>query len=160
MKSLSIGEIPETIAIQTLLWQSIELQDEVENQVEVGIEVGKKKEFENAIKLALHINIELAKEILRKISNDDDIKKSLWLLIVEKTLGLKSDVDIRNTLQLLDESEGILGIEDILPLLPDDIDITLLKDDICKALQKNSTVMGDLQLKMEEISESADGITK
>lgn len=57
-----------------------------------------------------------------KVEDDEDLRKKLWLMIakhvIEQEKGTKRE-NIRKAIAFLNETDGLLKIEDILPFFPD-----------------------------------------
>jgi hypothetical protein len=60
---------------------------------------------------------------------------------------------------LLAESNGILRVEDLMPLLPDFTEIDMFKEEICHTLEDCGSRIDHLKLEMSELAESAESIT-
>jgi len=88
--------------------------------------------FDEALNLALGLDIELAKSIARKAESDDHQKK-LWLTIAEHILTRNLDIQVATS--LLRECR-LLKIEDILPFFPNYTTIDFFKDAIRDSLQE------------------------
>ena len=116
-----------------------------------------------AVAAALAIDVSWAKE-LASACNDSEIKKGLWLSIakymIHSDVGNTSSGDVRDALILLDESNGLLKIEDILPLLPDFTEIDVFKDHICATLESCGHRIENLQQDMDDLSASSEEIQK
>ena len=50
--------------------------------------------------------------------------------------------------------------KDLLPLCPDDVDMSLVRDDVSEALQRNAGTKQALQADMEDLGDAADSIIK
>ena len=88
--------------------------------------------FDDAVKLALKFDIELAKSIARKAETDEH-QKRLWVQIAENILTKNADIEIATS--LLSECR-LLKIEDILPFFPDYTTIDYFRDPIRSTLQE------------------------
>lgn len=110
---------------------------------------------QTALECALEIDLELAKTVAKRAATDDQ-KKSLWLLVAGHVV--KEDVHAKGALALIQESDGYLQIEDLLPLLPEFTEIDLFKEEICLALEQSESQIETLKAEMEELSESAEAI--
>lgn len=114
---------------------------------------------QTAMECALGIDLELAKTVAKTVSKrafTDAKKKSLWLLVASHVV--KEDVHAKGALGLIQESDGYLQIEDLLPLLPEFTEIDLFKEEICLALEQSESQIETLKAEMEELSESAEAI--
>ncbi|CAL5358494.1 unnamed protein product [Camellia sinensis] len=68
------------------------------------------------------VDPELAKAEVDKVENDEDLRKTLWLMVakhvIEQEKGTKRE-NIRKAIAFLKETDGLLKIEDILTFFPD-----------------------------------------
>uniref|UniRef100_A0A914ECY7 Vacuolar protein sorting-associated protein 18 homolog n=1 Tax=Acrobeloides nanus TaxID=290746 RepID=A0A914ECY7_9BILA len=130
------------------------------------------KQFENAIRLALSMDdIELAKECASEHLNtrdpndsdlffEDDIdnnisdeaKKRVWLLIARYMINKNKD-DVASCMKLLQESSGLLKIQDILPYFPEFTKIEHFKEPLCSCLKEHSS---KIQEQQKELANSTD----
>lgn len=108
-----------------------------------------------AVEAALKVDISLAKKVALN-PRDANQKKKLWLIIALHVIT--TDSDAKRALLLIQESDGTLKIEDLLPLLPDFTEIELFKEDICGTLEECGQRIDHLKFEMEELSETAEGI--
>jgi hypothetical protein len=118
-----------------------------------------------AVSAALSIDVAWAKSIAAGAAGaDNEVKKSLWLSIAKYLIrregSTPSSGDVRDALALLDESGGVLKIEDILPLLPDFTEIDVFKENICATLESCGHRIENLQHDMDELSASSEEIQK
>jgi hypothetical protein len=109
-----------------------------------------------AVGAALHVDIEVAKNIARS-PMDDSVKKEFWIMIAKHVI--LHDSNAIRALGLLSESGDALKIEDLLPLLPDFTEIEFFKEEICRTLEDCGAHIDHLKLEMEELSESAENIS-
>lgn len=133
------------------------------------------KLFEDAIHLALLIptsNYKLAKNIAHEfsqqftklpVSKDEAAQttneiKRLWLLIAKYVVQNVSAKNITPVLDIINESEGILSIEDILPYLEDFTEIGPFKKDIKSSLQKYTVEIEKLKYEMSTYTKNAEAI--
>lgn len=91
--------------------------------------------YEEAVELALRVDIGLAKENASKPKNEE-MAKRLWLMIARHLIEDKK-ASVKEALALLNECP-YLKIEDILPFFPDFVVIDDFKPEICKSLQEYS----------------------
>ena len=110
---------------------------------------------EEAVATALGIDVELAKFIAVK-AIDNEKKKKLWVMIARYFIN--TNVDVKLVLSLIGESMEIIGIEDLLPYLPDFTQLDLFKDEICKTLEGYTSKIEYLKAEMTDLSDSADNI--
>lgn len=111
--------------------------------------------YEEAVDLALKVDVELAKKNADKPEDDEELKKKLWLRIARHVV--EEEKDIRKAMDFLHECE-LLKIEDILPFFPDFVTIDHFKDAICTSLQEYNQHIETLKEEMEEATQSAKEI--
>ncbi|KAJ8378135.1 hypothetical protein AAFF_G00247730 [Aldrovandia affinis] len=87
--------------------------------------------YEEAVDLALQVDVDLAKSCADLPEDDEELRKKLWLKIARHV------------------------IEDILPFFPDFVTIDHFKEAICGSLEEYSRHIDGLQREMEEATESA-----
>lgn len=110
------------------------------------------KLFEEAVDLALKVDIEKAKIYADKPEDDDVLRKKLWLKIARHVV--ESQLGIAKAMELLNEC-SLLKIEDILPFFPDFATIDQFKDAICKSLQDYNKHIDQLKNDMQDATASA-----
>ncbi|KAJ8042892.1 Vacuolar protein sorting-associated protein 18-like [Holothuria leucospilota] len=112
--------------------------------------------YEEAVDLALQVDVDLAKRCAEKPDEDDEgMKKKLWLQIAKHVV--KEQSDIQKAMEILQECT-LLKIEDVLPFFPDFVTIDHFKDAICSSLQNYNQHIHNLKNDMDEASESAEAI--
>ncbi|PIK43476.1 putative vacuolar protein sorting-associated protein 18-like [Apostichopus japonicus] len=112
--------------------------------------------YEEAVDLALQVDVDLAKRCAEKPEEDDEgMKRKLWLQIAKHVV--KEQSDIQKAMEILQECP-LLKIEDVLPFFPDFVTIDHFKDAICSSLENYNTNIQNLQTDMDEASESAEAI--
>jgi len=94
--------------------------------------------YEEAVELALRVDVDLAKENASK-PRDEEVVKRLWLMIARHVIQETTSppASVKDALLLLSECPH-LKIEDILPFFPDFVMIDDFKPEICKSLQEYS----------------------
>lgn len=112
---------------------------------------------DEAVEMALSLDVSLAKTLANKVRSDSH-KRKLWLKIAIHTI--KSEQNPASCLQLLEESQGILRIDDLLQHLPDFTDVDLLQEHICRTLENYGEKIDTLKAEMSELSESAESINR
>lgn len=114
---------------------------------------------DKAIDQALSVeDVDLAVTVASRPQNTTRKSKELWLKIA--TYLIKKESDTKAALRLLRDSEGMIQIEDLLPLLPDFTEIDSFKEEICRTLEESSAKIDHLKSEMNELSESAESISK
>lgn len=88
--------------------------------------------FDEALDLAIHFDLELAKSIANRAESEEH-QKRLWLTISQRVLSKNPDIQIATS--LLKECR-LLKIEDILPFFPDYTTIDFFKNAIRQSLQE------------------------
>ena len=118
---------------------------------------------EDAVQLAIKIDLNFAKELASK-SYLNDQRKALWIMIFKHIITANSSNNSRNLpkqlLGLIEESNGVLRIEDLLPHLPDFTEIDTFKDEICGTLEEYAGKIERLKDEMKELSDSAENTAK
>ncbi|TRY72729.1 hypothetical protein TCAL_00267 [Tigriopus californicus] len=112
-------------------------------------------QLDEAIDLALTVDLEQAKRCLEFAHEEDDQRK-IWLRIAKFVVQQKND--IKQAMDCLKECQNLVNIEDILPFFPDFVTIDHFKDAICDSLQEYSKHIQDLRDEMDESNKAADGI--
>lgn len=87
--------------------------------------------WDQAVELALTFDAKLAQETAAR--SDPALQRKLWLRIAEHAISGTDNV--KQALRLLDECDGLLKIEDVLPFFSDFERIDHFKDAICNALK-------------------------
>jgi len=109
--------------------------------------------YEEAVELALKVNIDLAITHANKPDDDDNLRKKLWLRIARYVVEVLKD--IKQAMDLLTKCE-LLKIEDILPFFPEFTHIDEFKDEICTSLEDYNRHIHDLIYEMDDATKSAD----
>ncbi|KAK6183831.1 hypothetical protein SNE40_002395 [Patella caerulea] len=114
--------------------------------------------YEEAVDMALSVDVELAKQMASKPDEDDvDIRKKLWLRIARHVV--EEEKDVKRAMEFLHDCE-LLKIEDILPFFPDFVTIDHFKEAIITSLQEYNQHIDSLKDEMEEATQSAEEIRK
>lgn len=111
--------------------------------------------YEEAVDLALKVDVELGKQNADRPEDNEDLKKKLWLKIAKHVV--QEGNDIKRAMEFLQECD-LIKIEDILPFFPDFVTIDHFKDAICSSLQEYNQNIEGLKEEMEEATESAQEI--
>merc|ERR1719464_1082964 len=113
--------------------------------------------LEEAVTVALEqLTLDDAKKCLDFAGDNDEIKRKVWLMIAKHVV--KNENDIKTAMACLQECNGLVKVEDILPFFPDFVTIDHFKDAICDSLQEYSKHIQDLKNEMEEAYASAEEI--
>jgi len=112
---------------------------------------------EEATRMALTIDLELAKRIVSRLSDadppvDNQQRKRLWILIARHVI--QNEQDISKAMEILQGCDVLL--EEILPFFPDFVRIGEFKSEICKSLQQYQNKISHLKSRMEEYTNSAN----
>lgn len=114
--------------------------------------------YEEAVDMALEVDVELAKQQANKPNEDDlELRKKLWLRIARHVV--QDQEDIRHAMEFLHECD-MLKIEDILPFFPDFVTIDHFKEAIISSLQEYNQHIDSLKEEMEEATQSAEEIRR
>jgi len=111
--------------------------------------------YEEAVDLALKVDIELAKINADKPDDDEALRKKLWLRIARHVVQERKD--IKEAMAFLTHC-NLLKIEDILPFFPDFVLIDSFKEEICKSLEEYNKHIEELKSEMDDATRSADSI--
>lgn len=113
--------------------------------------------YQEAVELALKLDISLAKAMANRPKYDQDLRKKLWLMIAAHVVQEKQDIS--HAMEVL-RSCDLIKIEDILPFFPDFVTIDQFKDAICSSLQEYNQHIENLKKDMDDASKSAENIRK
>jgi hypothetical protein len=108
--------------------------------------------YEEAVELALTVDLELARKNANMPADDPDLRKKLWLHIARHIV--KGEKDVKTAMGVLQECE-LLKIEDILPFFPDFVTIDHFKDAICSSLEEYNRDIEKLKTDMNNATASA-----
>ncbi|XP_039596994.1 vacuolar protein sorting-associated protein 18 homolog [Polypterus senegalus] len=111
--------------------------------------------YEEAVDLALQVDVDLAKSCADLPEDDEELQKKLWLKIARHVV--QEEKDVRKAMNCL-SSCNLLKIEDILPFFPDFVTIDHFKEAICISLEEYNKHIEELKQEMEEATESAKRI--
>uniref|UniRef100_A0AAY4AWJ0 Vacuolar protein sorting-associated protein 18 homolog n=1 Tax=Denticeps clupeoides TaxID=299321 RepID=A0AAY4AWJ0_9TELE len=111
--------------------------------------------YEEAVDLALKVDVDLAKSCADLPEDDEELRKKLWLKIARHVV--QEEKDVKKAMNCL-SSCNLLKIEDILPFFPDFVTIDHFKEAICLSLQEYNRHIEELKQEMEEATESAKRI--
>ncbi|XWS63361.1 hypothetical protein CRYUN_Cryun06bG0089700 [Craigia yunnanensis] len=116
---------------------------------------------EEAVALALQVDLEFAMAEAGKVEDDEDLRKKLWLMVanhvIEQEKGTKRE-NIRKAIAFLKETDGLLKIEDISPFFPDFALIDDFKEAICSSLEDYNKQIEQLKQEMNDATHAADNI--
>lgn len=109
--------------------------------------------YEEAVKLALRVNLDLAKDAATKA--EESVQKKLWLIIARYLIEKCGDIE--GAIALLEECP-LLKIDDLLPWFPDFVIIDQFKDRIVESLETYNNQIDELKGEMEAYTSSAEKI--
>ena len=121
------------------------------------------KWYEEAVELALNVNVDLAREVANSVQTDfnelnEELKKVLWLRIARHVIEKENDVNkAMNFLQDLTET---IAIEDVLPYFPEFVTIDQFKDAIRTSLAAYTDKINSLKENIDQAAKSAQLIRK
>ena len=95
--------------------------------------------------------------LLPKNIPDYKLRKKIWLKIFESK---REDGNFSEAKKIIADSEGIIKIEDILPLMGDNVKINEFKDDLKECIKKYEENVHILNKEIKEFNESNDSINK
>ncbi|CAL8101844.1 unnamed protein product [Orchesella dallaii] len=111
--------------------------------------------YEEAVSLAIQVDLELAKSTASKPEDDVETRKKLWLKIAKHVVKEKND--IKQAMEFLKQCD-LVKIEDILPFFPNFVTIEHFKEAICQSLQEYNQHIQTLKREMDEATKSAEVI--
>ncbi|XP_068109477.1 vacuolar protein sorting-associated protein 18 homolog [Hyperolius riggenbachi] len=111
--------------------------------------------YEEAVDLALKVDVDLAKTCADLPAYDEELNKKLWLKIARHVV--QEEKDVKKAMVCL-SSCNLLKIEDILPFFPDFVTIDHFKEAICNSLQAYNQHIEELKQEMEDATLSAKRI--
>lgn len=122
--------------------------------------------YEEAVDLALGLNVELAREVansvdsddfnltsINKLSHSDELKKMLWLRIARHVIEKENDVN--KAMEFLRDLNETIAIEDVLPYFPDFVTIDQFKDSIRSSLAAYTERIQSLKESIDQAASSA-----
>ncbi|KAF6133683.1 VPS18 core subunit of CORVET and HOPS complexes [Phyllostomus discolor] len=113
--------------------------------------------YEEAVDLALQVDVDLAKQCADLPEEDEELRKKLWLKIARHVV--QEEEDVQTAMACL-ASCPLLKIEDVLPFFPDFVTIDHFKEAICSSLKAYNHHIQELQREMEEATASAQRIRR
>jgi len=113
---------------------------------------------QQAVELALKVDPDLARELARE-STEEDERKQLWLMIAknaatEDSGGRNSVAKVLSVIK--DCGSDTISIEDVLPFLPDNAQIDQFKDEICEALTAYSSKIDQYVQDMSDCDQTCE----
>lgn len=110
--------------------------------------------WQQAVELALTINSKIAQKTASQ-PPDTDLRRKLWLIIAEREISGKENV--QEALELLKICD-LLKIEDLLPFFSDFQKIDHFKEAICESLKDYNQKIQEQKQEMEECAEAAEKV--
>uniref|UniRef100_A0AC34GFJ2 Uncharacterized protein n=1 Tax=Panagrolaimus sp. ES5 TaxID=591445 RepID=A0AC34GFJ2_9BILA len=129
--------------------------------------------YESAVKYALEISLDLAKECAKQvgeekddlmdfddptISSSEEVQKHVWLTIARHMI--KNESSTADVMKLIKESGNVVNVDDLLPLFPEFTSIEALQGPLCDCLKEKSEKIQDVQKSIKEASELAESIKR
>lgn len=122
--------------------------------------------FEEAVDLALSVNVELARDVAQSVRGDDfgnetyldELKKMLWLRIARHVIEKENDVN--KAMSFLQDMTESIAIEDVLPYFPEFVTIDQFKEAIRSSLANYTDRINALKDNIEQAAKSAQLIRK
>jgi vacuolar protein sorting-associated protein 18 len=105
------------------------------------------------------IGLQTAKQILEEHKEDMDFitKKKLWTMVAERVID---QVGTRQALSIVEESKGILKLEDVLTKINDSTVIQNFKEAVCKSLDEYTSAIADLNAQQREAFQLSEGVKR
>lgn len=113
------------------------------------------KLYEEAVELALKVDVELAKLNALMPEDDEELMKKLWLRIAHYVI--EQERNVKKAIDLVAESD-LLKIEDVLKFFPDFVTIDEFKSEITESLRECNSRITELKDEMKDYTQSADRI--
>lgn len=110
--------------------------------------------WQQAVELALTLNSKLAQKTASQ-PQDRELKRKLWLIIAEREISGKENV--QEALELLKICD-LLRIEDLLPFFSDFQKIDHFKEAICDSLKEYNQKIQEQKKEMEECADAAEKV--
>lgn len=110
--------------------------------------------WQQAVELALTISSKIAQKTASQ-PLDPDLRRKLWLIIAEREISGKENV--QEALELLKICD-LLKIEDLLPFFSDFQKIDHFKEAICESLKEYNQKIQEQKQEMEECAEAAEKV--
>ncbi|XP_024543759.1 vacuolar protein sorting-associated protein 18 homolog isoform X2 [Selaginella moellendorffii] len=118
---------------------------------------------EEAVSLSLKVDVDLAKMEADKVEGDEELRKKLWLCIAKHVIkeekGTKRE-NIKKAVAFVNETQGLLKIEDILPFFPEFTLINDFQEAIYASLQEYNARIEELKLEMNDDTLNAEKLRK
>ena len=115
------------------------------------------KQYSESLDLAINNNFqELSKLLLNNIP-EPKLKKKIWLQIFDYK---KKNYSLLEAKKLIKESQGILKIEDVLPLMGDNAKISEFKDELKDCISTYEKSVQKLQKEFKDFNDSNNLINK
>ena len=115
------------------------------------------KLYPESIDVAIEKGFKELIPFLPKNIPDQNLKKKIWLQIFEH---IKQSNDLSEAKKIITDSEGVLKIEDILPLMGDNVKINEFKNELKDCIGKYEKSVRLLQKEIKEFNNSNDLINK
>lgn len=115
------------------------------------------EDFENAVDVALDVDMALAKKIANSSTINEDVARKLWLRIARKVV---EEGDIMSQVSDLLNQSGLLRIEDILPFCPDFVTIDHFKDAVSSSLADYLNQLDELKAETDEVVDNSQHIAQ
>jgi hypothetical protein len=120
--------------------------------------------FDEALSLALKVDLDLAKKVadmpdagfdIEAADHVEELKRKLWLKVAKHVVIDKQDIP--QVMQILKECR-VLRLEDVLPFFPDFTQIETFKDAICASLDNYSNKIQQLEEDMKTATDCANDL--
>mmetsp|Transcript_28908 Transcript_28908/g.94645 ORF Transcript_28908/g.94645 Transcript_28908/m.94645 type:complete len:535 (+) Transcript_28908:262-1866(+) len=112
--------------------------------------------YEEAVTLALTIDVQLAKEYANLPAVETVMKRRLWLMIAEHITYDRSYAIVESA-QILEDCQ-MLSIEDILRFFPDFVVIEAFKTEICSSLEQYNKSLDTLRAEINDYKHNSINI--
>ncbi|KAF2718665.1 hypothetical protein K431DRAFT_274229 [Polychaeton citri CBS 116435] len=112
------------------------------------------QQYSNAVDMALkNDETDLAAKVADGFGNDEALRKKLWLRVAKAVIAKEKGV--KSAINLIQQTDGLLRIEDLIPFFPDFVIIDDFKEEICAALESYSSQIDALKREMDSSAETS-----
>ena len=115
------------------------------------------KQYTDSIDLAIDNNLIDDIQFLARNIPEEKLKKKIWLKLFDNERQSKGLSDAK---EIIKKSKGIIEIQDILPLMGEDVKIVQFQDELDDCITKYEKSIRELNKEVEDFNESNDLINK
>ena len=115
------------------------------------------KQYSESIDIAINNKFDDLITFLVKNISEPQLQKKMWIHIFE---SIKQNNNLEEAKKIINESKGSLKIEDILPLIGDNVKISEFKEELKQCISKYEDSRNLLRKEIKEFNDSNDLINK